>query len=78
MPTCRSCHAEIKWIELTSGKKCPVDPVRRHIDDVDRDTKLVTESGDIITKKFNGEFEDGYGFPSHFSTCPNADEWRKK
>lgn len=25
MPTCKSCKAEIKWVEMATGKKMPLD-----------------------------------------------------
>ena len=25
MPKCKSCHAEIKWVEMATGKKMPLN-----------------------------------------------------
>lgn len=63
MSTCRSCGAEIKWIETKAGKMMPVDP-----------TPL--EEGEGVLGKV---VDDGSGtlYISHFATCLEADSWRK-
>lgn len=78
MGKCRSCGAEVKWVELSSGKYHPCDPGKVHIDTIPGSAKLVTDAGKIISHKDNVPFEEGYGYQSHFSSCPDADDWRAK
>lgn len=79
MSTCRSCGAKIDWIELQSGKKMPVDPELVSSADCEHGDVIVTEMGQVRKidhSKNDYEILDGY--VSHFSTCPDADDWRKK
>lgn len=82
MSTCRSCGAKIHWIELESGKKMPCDPELITTDEAEPGDVLVTVTGKTIKIPKTDELfslqhtEEGY--VSHFSTCPQADEWRKK
>ena len=80
MNACKSCGARIKWIKLKSGKANPVDDVgQKHIDDLGSGaTILITEDGRVITKSTKGPFQDGYGYTSHFATCPDADKHRRQ
>ena len=65
--TCRSCAAPITWAELTSGKRMPFD-------------------GEIVVVRTQGSILDGRVIeevdtditPSHFQTCPQAKDWRKR
>lgn len=78
MSKCKSCGAEIKWILTHSGKKMPVDkrPVPYRTD----------PSGSLLLVTMNGVVERGTldldsgqaGYVSHFATCPNANEHRKR
>jgi len=79
MSNCRSCGATIKWIKLESGKSMPVDP------DITESLEVgdifVTENGATVKVTLDNlrELEEGpMGYISHFSTCPQADDWRKK
>jgi hypothetical protein len=47
---CRSCGADIWWVETHTGKKAPVD---------------IPEG-------------DGQATTSHFATCEQATQWRRK
>jgi len=59
---CRSCGADIFWIEY-KGKKHPVDAV-----------SMQGFREDPVTK----EWELERTFKTHFATCPDAKKWRKK
>lgn len=61
-PTCRSCGADILWVEMSSGKKMPVDPKRLSIVHI----SPVNDQGVVVQ-----------GYTSHFATCPNAKKHRK-
>ena len=60
---CRSCNADIFWIEL-NDKPHPID--------IKPEKRIV-----FIPERLNfGEIKDTY--ISHFATCPQADKWRNK
>lgn len=80
MSRCRSCNAEILWIKMASGKNMPVDPFKHTIIKGAGNETLVTEDGHIIHGRF-ASYEEGAnasGYISHFSTCPNANQHRKR
>jgi hypothetical protein len=58
---CRSCNAEIFFIELENGKKHPVNAKPKKV--------FISMEG------IGWGLETGY--ESHFSTCPQADSWRR-
>lgn len=60
--TCRSCGAEILWIETPKGKATPVDAAHKMVWCLDAETET------WMLKR---------GHESHFATCPNAAEHRK-
>lgn len=62
---CRSCHAPVYWIVTDSGKRMPVDC---EVEGATRPFKGVPGDG--------GERE-GKGI-SHFATCPNAAQHRRR
>lgn len=72
---CRSCGATIIWLTLESGKDHPCDPELVCADELEPGFKLITEGGEILTEMGD---ESISGYVSHFSTCPDADKWRKK
>lgn len=59
---CRTCNASIRWVEMESGKRMPVDERKVSVILVDRNG----ENGKVI-----------YGYQSHFATCPQANQHRK-
>jgi hypothetical protein len=67
--TCRSCGAEIIWAETITGSRIPVD---------------ATMGATVFTLRpgaMSGMppvFVAVKPYTSHFATCPNADEHRKK
>ncbi len=77
---CRSCGAEIKFIKLTTGKWNPVDVARRIIKRGEGNDVIVTDSGEVVRGTFCA-WDDGgncCGYVSHFATCPNAGQFRKR
>lgn len=77
MATCRSCGAEVEWVVLKSGKRNPLDPdpvdggnirvTGTHTDEQGRTSPLAEYVG-------NGKGDR----VSHFATCPNAAQHRRK
>jgi len=47
--TCRSCGAEILWIETSNGKRCPVDASPKNV-------YVVTQKGWRLLKGFESHF----------------------
>ena len=77
MSLCRSCGSKIHWIELKSGKMHPCDlELIASSDAVDGD-RFVTEEGEIVVVRDSMKQEFS-GYVSHFSTCPDAENWRSK
>lgn len=78
MSKCRSCGAEIKFIQTTAGKWMPCNPDAIHFNECDEPTTLVMEDGEVF--KVNPEHkypqDDSFGYEPHWKSCPEADEWR--
>ena len=72
MSKCKRCGAPIFWAPTKNGKDMPVDeaPDRAR-------GNLVLENG---TVRVAAESDDDafFRYTSHFATCPNANEFRKK
>lgn len=80
MSKCRSCGAEIIWIKMRSGKAMPCDAYKRTMIKGDGKDVLITDDGGIIHGTF-ADYEHGAnasGYISHFATCPNANQHRKR
>ncbi len=71
MTKCRTCQAEIVWGKTEAGKNVPLDPPEKRYVRAD----MITGMADLAK-------EDEYvmvpTFVSHFATCPQADQHRKK
>lgn len=80
MARCKSCGAEIIWIETPGGKKMPCDPeqvvykMRKGAR-----AKIVTQNGEVHSADLGVELGqgDGIGYISHWSTCPFAERHRR-
>ena len=79
MAKCKGCGAEIVWIRTKLGKSMPVDekPVPYYKGSKD---KIVTEGGEVISCNLEGSSDEflGFGYISHFVTCPKADKFRRR
>jgi len=79
MAKCKACGAQIMWIQMASGKMMPVDvqkiPYRTDVPGRGSVT-LVTPEGRVVSGNMDLD-SDKYGYVSHFSTCPGADEMRR-
>lgn len=64
---CRSCHAPVVWVKTDAGRLMPLDARPLVVFKVD-------EKGDPPRAFIFSESV----FQSHFVTCPNADQHRKK
>ena len=81
MSRCRSCQAEIVWTVSERGRRMPIDAdpydgddprglfVLRH-DPVAGDTPIAVAAP-------RDAFPHEPHFRSHFTTCPQRDDWRR-
>lgn len=84
MAKCKSCGAEIIWIKTANGKSMPCDAAGiSYSVDLHPGAKgeevlnLITDRGTIVRTMFDPG-GDKIGYTSHFATCPNANQHRKK
>ena len=79
MSKCRSCGAEIKWIKTFSGKSMPVDNHPIYFSEGGSGI-FVTDGGAVIhgTECPKNQANARVGYISHFATCPNADQHRRR
>jgi hypothetical protein len=68
MAKCNSCGADIIWVKTAKGKSMPLDPSSP-------DGTFVIEDGVAISAPNDGRRPL---HKSHFSSCPNAAQHRKK
>lgn len=78
--TCKSCGAPIVWIESPKHKWIPCDEsLIPYQEDRHGKDSIVTSRGEIIRCRltFDGE-PTGLGRTTHWATCPNAEQHRRK
>jgi hypothetical protein len=63
--SCNSCGAAITWFQLTSGKRHPFDGEPSYVRTAQADGRLVGEIDTSISS-------------SHFASCPQAGQWRRR
>lgn len=66
--TCRSCGAPVEWAELVTGKRMPFDPP----------IVPVRTQGNLLAGERTVEDVDTSVTLSHFATCKDAKQWRRK
>lgn len=64
---CKSCHAQIYWVQTESGKNMPV---------ADGNIIFVNEKAHVLRK--DEEPGDVKRWVSHFVTCANSKQHRRK
>ena len=81
MATCKSCGAAIKWIKTTTGKSMPCDAEEVvYWENPNGAAVIVTPNGETLKADLEGDVATatGIGYISHFATCPNADQHRRR
>lgn len=82
MSRCRSCGAEIIWIRSSkTGKMIPCDPEPIPFKlEIARGERFVLADGDVCCGYRTDKPEEAQrtGYISHFATCPNAAEHRRR
>lgn len=78
---CRICGHRILFIRMESGKLMPVNErlVNYKLEDKGND-RIVTPDGRVVAciSGVDAREADGYGYISHFATCPEAKRYRRK
>lgn len=81
MATCKGCGAQNVWVKMPGGKSMPCDPeLKTYWERKGASGKVVTPNGEVISCVFSGDPNNatGVGYVSHWSTCPNAERFRRK
>jgi hypothetical protein len=73
MSRCRSCEARVVWCETVAGKRMPVDELPSPMGNV---TIEPQGSGPPLAVVHAGPVAGGR--LSHFASCPNANDHRKR
>lgn len=81
MTRCAKCGKPIVWIRTTKGKSMPCDaePVA-YKEERGGKEKIVTPNGEVISCTFDARPEEmtGIGYIPHWSTCPQANNFRRR
>lgn len=78
MSQCRSCGTKIDWIKTITGKNMPLDPDYIQYSEAKQGDVLVTDGGVVYKVDHSKDLPSVKGRVSHFATCPDANNWRKK
>lgn len=73
---CRSCGAEMMWARAeNSGKRIPLDAEPTPTGNV-----ILCGYGEDVVCRYlkKDEPHDGNRYTSHFASCPQAQQWRKR
>lgn len=80
--TCKACGAEIVWVTMQgSGKKMPCDAeLIGFLEKNDAQTVFIRPDKGIVVRgvKAPTDMTCFWGYRSHFETCPQADQFRKR
>lgn len=81
MARCKSCGAELRWIKTTKGKAmpCNAEAVTYWANPKGKAT-IITPNGETTRADLTGDLQSatGIGYIPHWSTCPQADNFRAK
>lgn len=70
MAKCKSCGADIVWIETRSGKQMPCDAgLIPFWAKVKAKEKIVTDSGDVVSCLLDGDPEEMTGLGAQVALC---------
>ena len=79
--TCKACGAAIIWIRTRAGRSMPCNAdAKNYIVKPGGSAKIVTPGGDVISAEIirNPSEASGWGYTPHWSTCPAADNFKRK
>lgn len=74
MSRCKSCLAEITWARTEKGRRIPLDaePVEGGNIQLQDGIAVIIGHGPTLLD------DEGPRHLSHFVTCPNSQDWRKR
>jgi hypothetical protein len=72
MTRCKSCRANIFWVEMASGKQMPLNVTPSSQGNID----VVDGVGHVVSNKQRSLFPSPL-YVSHFVTCPDSKKWRR-
>ena len=82
--SCRSCGAAIEWVHTTQGRTMPIDATPVSDGNVVLTGRMTKSDGGVTRPEVRvetagtaGLFETGDRYVAHFTTCPQADTWRR-
>lgn len=78
---CKGCGQPIVWIKTETGKNMPCDPdTVVYWAKAKAAGKVITPNGEVISCVFEGDLSKatGIGYISHYATCPQAAQFRKR
>lgn len=78
---CSGCGKRVVWIKTANNKNMPCDPnIVNYKADKSGKEKIVTPNGAVVTGVTGVEpgEADGFGYISHFATCPMARNFRRR
>lgn len=78
MSACRSCGAPVRWVITSRGKRMPLDAEPVDDGNVVLDMSDRNDPVAIVVPPEQILVEDGPRYVSHFATCPNADQHRRR
>ena len=77
---CRSCGGGVVWARTEKGKLAPIDAEPTEVGTII--LRYPERDGEGEPLAIFGVPDDAYPeaarFTSHFATCPQADEWRRR
>jgi hypothetical protein len=78
--TCRSCGAEIIWARTERGSRMPMDA--RRVMGNDKNLFVLRDhhspEGPLAIAAWGLDWRSDPHYRSHFATCPNADQHRRR
>lgn len=78
---CRGCGQPILWIKTTGGKSLPCDPDPLTYREAAKGReRIVTPNGEVLACEIESDTSKatGIGYKAHWSTCPKADDFRRR
>ena len=77
---CAGCGAQIIWIKTKAGKNMPCNMLLVDYKADGGKDKIVIPSGEVVSGTIvsSPDDADGHGYVSHFATCRNAKNFRRR
>lgn len=70
---CRTCGAPVRWVKTASGRAMPLDA-----EPVERGNVVLRDGRAVYVSKGNPAEQNEPRYVSHFATCPQSRDWRRR